>query len=153
MGLRRPSATGRRPGISGMRKRRGCPATDDRGRLVYQLIVLQCRDHEQGEVHAAGDVALKDGITHMSTPHTKALALTLFQIASAHDGPPRIAGEHPPTRFDLVVQVHRPNKLGEPPEDTYLPLEPARVDVLAVPRDVRASSFATLCSRHTPTTS
>jgi hypothetical protein len=115
MGLRRPSVIGRRPGISGMRKRRRCPATDDRRRLVYQPVVFQGRHHEQGEVHPAGDVARQDGVTHMSAPDRKALAFALFELASAHDGPPGIAGEHSPASFDLVVEVHRPGQLAEPP--------------------------------------
>ena len=76
------------------------------------------------------------GVTHMPTPHRKALALALFEFASAHDGPPRVAGEYAPAGFDLVVQVHRPDELAKPPEDSHLPLEPSRVDVLAVTRDV-----------------
>ena len=103
MALQRPSVTGRRREISGMGKRRGCPATDDRWCLVYQLVVLEGCHHEQGEVHAARDVALEDGVTHMPAPHRKALALALFEVAAAHDGPPRIAGEHAPAGFDLIV--------------------------------------------------
>jgi len=67
LGLRRPSVTSRRPRISRMRKRRGCPATDDRRCLVYQLVVLEGRYHEQGEVHAARDVALENGVTYVPT--------------------------------------------------------------------------------------
>src|SRR5256885_13870789 len=103
LGLRRPSVTSRRPGISRMRKRRGCPAPDDRRCLVYQLVVLEGRYHEQGEVHSARDVALEDGVTYVPAPHRKALAFAFFEVASAHDGPPRIAGEHAPAGFDLVV--------------------------------------------------
>jgi hypothetical protein len=32
---------------------------DDRGRLVDELVVLDCRDPEQGKVHAARDAALE----------------------------------------------------------------------------------------------
>jgi hypothetical protein len=38
--------------------------------------------------------------------------------------------------IDLIVQVHHPGELGDPPEDMYFPLELPRVDVLAVSRDV-----------------
>ena len=69
LGLRRPSVTSRRPGISCMRKRRGCPAAHDRRCLVYQLVVLEGRYHEQGEVHAARDVALENGVTYVPAPH------------------------------------------------------------------------------------
>ena len=39
----------------------------------------------------------------MPAPHRKALARALFELASAYDGPPRIAGEHPLAGFDLVI--------------------------------------------------
>src|SRR5689334_9254857 len=99
-----------------MRKRRGGAAADDRGRLMYQVVVLQGRHHEQGEVHPPGDVALKDGVTYMSAPHRKALALAFFELAATHNGPPCIAGEHAAAGFDLVVEVDRPGELAEPPE-------------------------------------
>jgi hypothetical protein len=70
---------------------------------VYQLVVLQGRHHEQREVHAARDVARQDGVAHVPAPHGQALAVALFEVASAHDGPLRIAGEHAPAGFDLVV--------------------------------------------------
>src|SRR5215472_16679177 len=75
----------------------------------------------------------------MPAPHRQALTLAFFEVASAHDGPPGIAGEHAPAGFDLVIEVHRPGELGEPSEDTHFPLEPARVDVLAVTGDVPAT--------------
>ena len=49
------------------------------------------------------EVAREDGVTHMPAPHRKALARALFEFASAYDGPPRIAGEHPLAGFDLVI--------------------------------------------------
>jgi len=32
---------------------------------VEKLIVLECLDHEEGEVHASGDVARENGIAHV----------------------------------------------------------------------------------------
>jgi len=86
-----------------MHKRRGCPAADNCWLLAYQLVILEGLYREQGEVHATRDNALEDGVTHVPTPHREALPLALFKVASAHDGPLRITGEHPPTRFHLVV--------------------------------------------------
>src|ERR1700704_5368161 len=124
LGLRRPSVTSRRPGISRMRKRRGCPATDDRGGLVHQLVVLKRRNHEQRKVHSARHVALENRVTHMPTPDRKTFALTFLQLASPHDGPPRVAGEHTPTGLNLVVEVHCSKELGDPTENNDLEPEP-----------------------------
>src|SRR5216684_471617 len=84
----------------------------------------------------AREVARQDGVTHMPAPHRKALARAFFELAAAHRGPPRITGEHPAAGFDLVVEVHRPGQLAQPSEHMHLPLEPPRVDVLAVTGDV-----------------
>ena len=46
---------------------------------------------------------VEDGVAHVPAPHRKALALALFELAAAHDGPPGIASEHPATGLDLVV--------------------------------------------------
>src|SRR4051794_41362165 len=61
----------------GMRERRGRLAADNRRGLVDELVVLEGFHHEQGEVHAARDVALEDGVAHVSAPHGQALALAL----------------------------------------------------------------------------
>ena len=91
------------PDRGGVRERRRCLAADNRRCFMDQLVVLDGRHHEQGKVHTAGDVAGQDGVAHVPAPHGKALALAFFELASAHDGPPRIAGEHAPAGFDLVV--------------------------------------------------
>ena len=41
--------------------------------------------------------------------------------------------------LDLVIEVHCPDELAEPAQNSNLPLEPARVDVLPVTRDVPAA--------------
>ena len=48
----------------------GAPAADDRRGLVDELVVLERLHHEQGEVHAAREVALEDGVARRggSTP-------------------------------------------------------------------------------------
>jgi hypothetical protein len=81
---------------------------------MHQLIVLDRRHHEQGEVHAAREVALEDGDAYVPAPHGQALALALFEIAPAHDGPARVAGEDPPARLYLVVEVGEANEACEP---------------------------------------
>ena len=55
--------------------------------------------HERGDIHAARDVALEDGVAHMPAPHRQALALTLLKVAPTHDRPPGVAGKHPPAGF------------------------------------------------------
>ena len=50
----------RSPGRVSERRRRS--ATNNRGGLVNQNIVLKRRHHEQAEVNAAGEVAFKDGV-------------------------------------------------------------------------------------------
>src|SRR5437762_1016245 len=72
----------------------------------------------------------------MPTPDRKTFALAFLQLASPHDGPPRVAGEHAPTGLNLVVEVHRSKELGDPAENNDLESEPPRVDILTVKRDV-----------------
>src|SRR5215213_9935747 len=91
--------------VGGVRERGGCLAADDRRGLVDELVVLEGFYHEPGKVDAARDVALEDGVAHVMAPHGQALALAFLEFASANDGPPRVAGEHPPARFYLVVEV------------------------------------------------
>lgn len=104
VGLRRLSVISRRRGISGMGERRRCSAADGRWCLVYQLVVLQRRHREQSKVHTACDVALEDGITYMPAPDGRPwLAPSLSSLPRTTVHPPRIAGEHPPTGFHLVI--------------------------------------------------
>jgi hypothetical protein len=87
---------------------------------VDQLVVFEGLYHEQGEVYAACDIALEDGVTHVPAPHREALALAFFESTSAHDGPPRITGKHPPARLHLVVDVRESNQPSEATEGPWL---------------------------------
>ena len=116
------SSTGRAPGrheqiadsgAGGVRERGGRPAADNRRGLVDKLVVLERLHHEQREVHAARDVALEDRVTYVPTPHGQALALPLLEVTPAHDSPPRVALEHPPACFHLVVKVGETGQAGE----------------------------------------
>ena len=102
-------------------------------------VVLKGRYHEQGEVHAPRDVARQDGVARVAAPHRQALALTLFEVASTHDRPQRVAGKHPPARFHLVVDIREAGKPRKPAEERHEHLEGQRVHVLAVPRDMPAA--------------
>jgi hypothetical protein len=82
-----------------VRERGGRLAADDRRRLVDDLVVLERLHHEQGEVHAAREIAVEDRVSHVSAPHA------LLEVTAAHDRPPRVAREHPPARLHLVVEV------------------------------------------------
>jgi hypothetical protein len=53
----------------GVRERRGRETADDRWSFMDEFVVREGVDHEQGEVHPAGEVALEDQITHVCTPH------------------------------------------------------------------------------------
>ena len=62
------------------------------------------------------------------SPSSSSLArTTVHRVLLANT---RLAG------FDLVVQVHGPDELAEPSQDTHLPLELARVDILTATGDV-----------------
>lgn len=56
----------------------------------------------------------RDRVTDASAPRRQALALTLLEVAGAHDGPASAAGEDPSTRLDLVVEVDAASELGQP---------------------------------------
>src|SRR6185369_13088515 len=88
------------------------------------------------EVDPARDVALENGITHMTAPHGQALTLALLKVAAAHDGPERVAGEDPPGRLHLVVEIGEASETHERAEDLHEGLELQRVHVLAVEGDV-----------------
>src|SRR5215218_6020711 len=129
-------ATAQRSRPGGVRERRGGLAPDDRRCLVDELVVPECLDHEQGEVDAAGDVALEDGVAHAPTPYGQALALALLEVAPTHDGPPRVAREYPPAGLDLIVEVCEASEARQRTADLDERLELPRVHVLAVARDV-----------------
>jgi hypothetical protein len=69
-----------------------------------ELVVLEGLDHEQGEVDAAREVVLEDGVADVPAPHEQALAPALLEVAAAHNGPARVAGKHPPARLHLVIE-------------------------------------------------
>src|SRR5215218_6456952 len=122
-----------------VRERRRRLAPDDSRGLVDELVVLECVHHEEGEVDAAREVAFEDGIAHVPAPDGQALALALLEVAAAHDRPARVAGEHPPARLDLIVEVGEASEAGERPPDFHERPELPRVDVLAVEGDVPAT--------------
>jgi hypothetical protein len=92
--------------------------------------------HEQCEVHAARDVALENGVADVSAPDRQALALAFFQVASSHDRPLAVAGEDPPTRLHLIVQVCKASEFRNRAEDVHDHFEFPRVHVLPVACDV-----------------
>ena len=49
-------------------KRRGCESDDDSRSLVDEFIVLERLHHDQSEVHAAREVALKDRVAYVAAP-------------------------------------------------------------------------------------
>jgi hypothetical protein len=101
-----------------------------------ELVVGEGFDHEQGKVHAARDVALENGVTHMFAPHRQALTVALLQVTAPHYGPPGVAGEDPPARFHLVVEVGEASEFRQGTGDLHERLELPRIHVLAVARDV-----------------
>src|SRR5215467_12142210 len=101
----------------GVCERRWRLSADDRRRLVDELVVFERLDHEQGEVHAAREAALEDGVAHVPAPHGQALAVALLEVAPAHDGPERVAGEYAPGRLHLVVEVCEASETRERAED------------------------------------
>src|SRR3954469_7619103 len=130
-----------------VRERRGALAADDRGCLVYEIVVLERLDHEQREVDAARDVASEDGVPDVAAPHRQALADALFQPAAPHDGPAGVAGEDAPRGLDLVVEVGEAGEPGQAPADLDERPELPRVDVPAVARDVPPTREHQPCPR------
>jgi hypothetical protein len=47
------------------------------------------------------------------------MALALLEVAAADDGPAGVAGEHPPTRLHLIVEVREANEPRERAEDLH----------------------------------
>jgi hypothetical protein len=76
----------------------------------------------KGIVHAAREVAGENGIAYVPTPHGQTLTLTLLKIAAAHDRPAGVAGKNPPTRFYLIVQIHKGKDPRKPAGDLLLSL-------------------------------
>ena len=89
-----------------MSKRRGGLAADNGRGLMDELVILESFHHERGKVYSSGHVAFKNGITDVPAPYRQTLALTFFEVASAHDRPLFIAGKHPTACFYLVVNVY-----------------------------------------------
>src|SRR3954447_964960 len=140
-GLRTPPRVGRAAAwppaaSSGLRVgeregRRALPA-HDRGRLVDELVVFDGVDNEEGEVDAAGDVALEHGVAHVAAPDGQALAVAFLEVATTHDGPAGVAGEDAAACVHLVIEVGEAGEAREAAPDVDECLEPPRVDVLAV---------------------
>ena len=84
---------------------------------MYQRVVVECLDHEEGKVHAARAIALENRIADVSAPYRQALALALLEVAGAYDGPARLTCEHAPGRFHLVVEVGKASEAREPADD------------------------------------
>ena len=103
------------------------------------VIVLESLDHEQGIVHAAGEVAGENGIAYVPAPYRQTLALSFLKIASAHDRPSGSAGKDLTARLHLVVKVNEGNDPRKPAGNLLLSLQGRRVHVLAIPRDVPAA--------------
>ena len=80
IGTRQLSAITLRSDSSGVLERRRRPAANNRRGLVDQLVVLDCLHHEQGEVHAARDVALEDGVAHV--PPSRVLSPSPLSLSS-----------------------------------------------------------------------
>ena len=94
-------------------------AADDRGRLVNKFVVLKGGHHEQGKVYAAGDVALKYGVTDVLAPHGQPLALALLEVATANDRPPSVAGKHPAARLHLIIKICKAGNTADPAEHLH----------------------------------
>lgn len=122
-----------------MRQRRRRKAADDRRGFVDERVVRQRFDHEQGIVHAAGEVAGKDGIAYVATPHGQSLTPAFLEVASAHDRPACPAGKYPAARFHLIVKIYKRNDPCEPAGDLFLSLQGWRDHVLAIACDMPAA--------------
>jgi hypothetical protein len=69
----------------------------------------------------------------------KALTVALLQVAATRDRPLGVAGEDPPARLHLVVNVHDTGKLREPPEHGHGQRELPGVHVFPIAGDVPAT--------------
>src|SRR5690349_446330 len=101
-----------------------------------QFVMDEGFHHELGEVHPASEVGLQDRVANMSAPHRQALAVALLQVAAAYDGPSGVAGEDPPARVHLVVEVRVAGEFRQWTGDLHDRPEPPRVPVLTVTGDV-----------------
>jgi hypothetical protein len=73
---------------------------DDRRGFLDKVVVIECVHHKEGEVHEARE----DGVAHVPAPH----------------GPPRVAGEHLPAGFHLVVEISEAVERAERENDVIL---------------------------------
>lgn len=56
----------------------------DNGRgFMNQFVIFESRNHEQGEVDAAGEIPIQGGIADMSAPYGHALARPFFEMADS----------------------------------------------------------------------
>ena len=102
-----------------MRERRRRVAANNRRGFVDKRVIFESRHHEEGKVHAARNVARQNGVANVPTPDWQTLALTFFEVAPAHDGPPRVACKHPPASLDLVIEVHDAGEASKPADDMH----------------------------------
>jgi hypothetical protein len=105
--------------LGSVRECRGRLAADDGGCLVDEFVILKGLHHEQGKIYTARQVAREEGGAHVPAPHRQTLAFSLFEVAPTHDRPQRVAGEHPPARFHLVVEVREADEPRKPAEDLH----------------------------------
>src|SRR5438445_12757292 len=82
----------------------------------------------------------------MPAPYRQALTVALLKVATAYDGPQRIAGKHTPASLHLVVEVGEASETCERAEDPYDCFEFPRIDALAVARDVPPAREGKACS-------
>jgi hypothetical protein len=66
----------------------------------------------------------QDRVADVATPDGEALALALLKIAAADHRPARVAGENPPQRLDLIVELRDAQQACDGAEDGDLGLEP-----------------------------
>lgn len=125
-----------------MSPRTECASPDDRWRLVDERVVGEGFHHEKGEVHASRQIACKDGITDVATPHGQTLGLALFEIAAPHNGPLAVTREDPAARFHLIIDLDGTQETGQNgnsadprPELPGIPVLPVAADVPAARKD------------------
>jgi len=84
-----------------VRQRRFAGAAIDCGRLPHERGVVERSDHELRKVHTPDAVAGEDGVAHVTTPDRQPLTGSFLEVAAAHHGPLRVAGEDAATRLVL----------------------------------------------------
>src|SRR2546430_11495625 len=122
-----------------MRERRRRVAANNGRGFVDKPVIFESRHHEEGEVHAARDVARQDGVANVPTPDWQTLALAFFEVAPSYNRPPRVACKHAPASLHLVIEVHDAGEASKPADDMHEQFDLPRVHVLAIPCNVPAA--------------